>query len=65
MLIDLHCHTKKTKKGDGIGRNVIPELFKTKIDLADVKIVAVTNHNAFDYEQYAELKEAVSNICQV
>lgn len=65
MLIDLHCHTKKTKKGDGIGRNVTPELFRTKIELVDVKIVAVTNHNAFDFGQYTELKEAVSDICQV
>lgn len=65
MLIDLHCHTKKTKKGDGIGRNVTLKLFRSKIELADVKIVAVTNHNAFDFGQYTELKEAVSDICQV
>lgn len=65
MKIDLHCHTKKTKQGDGKGRNVTPELFKEKIELADVKIIAITNHNAFDYEQYMELQEVVSDICQV
>lgn len=65
MLIDLHCHTKSTKEGDGVNRNVSPELFRTKIELADVKIVAITNHNAFDIEQYITLRGAVSDLCQV
>ena len=38
MRIDLHCHTKAIKKGDGSGRNVTPEQFKSKIENADVKI---------------------------
>ena len=38
MKIDLHCHTKAIKKGDGRGRNVTPELFKSKIENADIKI---------------------------
>ncbi|HBW13294.1 MAG TPA: histidinol phosphatase [Proteiniclasticum sp.] len=65
MKIDLHCHTKKTKQGDGKARNVTPELFRKKIELADVKIVAITNHNAFDYEQYQILQSTVQDICQV
>lgn len=65
MKIDLHCHTKKIKAGDGKARNVTPALFKEKIELADVKIVAITNHNAFDYQQYLLLKETVNSICQV
>ncbi len=65
MKIDLHCHTRKVKKGDGKGRNVTPELFKEKIELADVKIVAITNHNMFDYDQYIELRDVVAGICQV
>lgn len=65
MLIDLHCHTKKTKKGDGPGRNVTPELFREKIEKADVKIVAITNHNFFDIDQYYQLCEAVEGICHV
>lgn len=65
MKIDLHCHTRKAKKGDGKGRNVTPELFKEKIELADVKIVAITNHNMFDYNQYIELRDVVVGICQV
>jgi len=65
MKIDLHCHTRKAKKGDGKGRNVTPELFKEKIEVADVKIVAITNHNMFDYDQYIELRDVVAGICQV
>lgn len=65
LKVDLHCHTKATKQGDGVGRNVSAELFKEKIANADVKIVAITNHNAFDFEQYNELKVSVSDYCQV
>lgn len=65
MKIDLHCHTKATKQGDGEGRNVTIELFKEKISNADIKIVAITNHNAFDFNQYKELKDAVKDFCQV
>ena len=43
MKIDLHCHTKKVKAGDPESRNVTPELFKEKIENADIKIVALTN----------------------
>ena len=49
--IDLHCHTKQIKSGDGEKRNVTPEVFREKIMNAEVGIVAITNHNAFDYEQ--------------
>ena len=65
MRVDLHCHTKSTKKGDGDGRNVTKDLFVQKVSDADVKIVAITNHNAFDIKQYYELKEAVAGFCQV
>lgn len=65
MRIDLHCHTKAIKKGDGPGRNVTPEQFKSKVEDADVKIVAITNHNAFDLEQYRALSIAVEGNCDV
>lgn len=55
MKIDLHCHTQKVKTGDAVTRNVTPEKFATKITEADVKIVAITNHNKFDYKQYLQL----------
>lgn len=60
MKVDLHCHTKATKN-DGPGRNVTPELFAEKIALADVEVVAITNHNHFDLEQFNQLSKAASS----
>jgi predicted ATPase len=65
LKIDLHCHTKSVKCGDGTGRNVTPDLFRSKIIDADVKIVAITNHNSFDFEQYKSLCDIIHDICQV
>lgn len=65
MKIDLHCHTKKIKTGDADTRNVTPELFKEKTENADVKVVAITNHNHFDLEQYNILKTTVKESCLV
>lgn len=65
MKIDLHCHTKRTKKGDGKFRAVSTTLFKEKIELAEIKIAAITNHNAFDKSQYYELRNSVAETCQV
>ena len=65
MRIDLHCHTKQIKSGDGEKRNVTPAVFREKILNADVGIVAITNHNAFDYEQYVTLRDMVSDVCAV
>lgn len=65
MRIDLHCHTKKIKAGDGEGRNVTAELFQSKIMNSDVKIVAITNHNMFDYEQYIAFQQAVESFCSI
>lgn len=65
MKIDLHCHTKATKKGDGNGRNVTPELFAEKVANSGVKILAITNHNHFDKTQYNTLKNSVRDYCQV
>ena len=65
MKVDLHCHTLKVKSGDAMTRNVSVDLFSQKIIDADVKIVAITNHNAFDLAQYIQLRDAVSQYCQV
>lgn len=54
MRIDLHCHTKATKSSESIGRNVNKEMFIKKITDNQVRIVAITNHNTFDYTQYLE-----------
>ncbi len=65
MKIDLHCHTKKVKKGDAITRNVTAEVFCKKVIDSDVKIVAITNHNCFDYEQYLQFSKAVGEYCSI
>lgn len=52
MKIDLHTHTKAVKKGDPETRNVTAENFKEAVKNAGVKIVAITNHNVFDNDQY-------------
>lgn len=49
MRIDLHCHTKKVKTGDAYTRNVTKDKFFQKVIEAEVKIIAITNHNQFDY----------------
>lgn len=65
MRIDLHCHTKKVKSGDAYTRNVTKEIFAEKVEKTNVKIIAITNHNQFDYAQYLELKETVSSFCDI
>lgn len=52
MRIDLHCHTKKCKRGDSPNRNAEPAHFKSVIESAQVDIVAITNHNIFDLKQF-------------
>lgn len=64
MKADFHCHTKATKKGEK-GRDVAPDVFAKNIEQAEVKIVAITNHNQFDYEQYLALSESVRGIASV
>lgn len=65
MKIDLHCHTKKTKKGDASTREVTKDIFAEKIKEANVKIVAITNHNFFDETQYYEFRAEVKDYCSV
>lgn len=65
MKIDLHCHTKKTKVGDPDTRNVDVETFVQKVEQASVGMLAITNHNAFDYVQYCEFSDAITESCAV
>ena len=65
MKVDLHCHTLKVKSGDAVTRNVSVDVFAQKIMDADVKIVAITNHNTFDLAQYIKFRDAVKQYCQV
>jgi energy-coupling factor transporter ATP-binding protein EcfA2 len=65
MRIDVHTHTKKVKQGDSVNRNVDVSKFSEIIKSIDVKILAITNHNHFDCEQYVQFKESVDGVCQV
>ena len=55
MKIDLHIHTLKTKKGDGISRDVDSDYFKNQLKESNVGLAAVTNHNVFDDKQFHKL----------
>lgn len=65
MKIDIHTHTKKIKQGDSENRNVDVSKFAEIISKTDVKILAITNHNHFDYEQYTQFKNSVDGTCQI
>lgn len=65
MKIDLHVHTKNCKSGDTKNRNVTTDFFAQKVKEADVKVLAITNHNHFDLSQYQELRESVKDYCDV
>ncbi len=65
MLIDLHCHTKRSKKGDSPNRTVSPDIFKSAIIGSGVSIVGITNHNQFDVQQFNELSSAVGDSAQI
>ena len=45
MKIDFHCHTKSIKQGETEKRNIDSKSFVEHINDANVKIVAITNHN--------------------
>ncbi len=65
MRIDLHCHTMATKKGDPKSREVTPDLFCEKVSDANVEIVAITNHNTFDINQYKAIIKIIDENIQV
>lgn len=65
MKIDIHTHTKKVKQGDAETRNIDVNNFAEIINKTDVKILAITNHNHFDYEQYLQFRDSVDGTCQI
>lgn len=65
MKIDIHTHTKKIKTGDSVNRNIDVEKFNDIIRSTDVRILAITNHNHFDLDQYNQFRSKVENHCQV
>ena len=63
MKVDFHCHTKSVKQGETEKRNIDSKRFAEIMNDANVKIVAITNHNEFDKEQYKEfIKEVMISL---
>ncbi|ELL0596066.1 TPA: hypothetical protein RQJ82_000507 [Vibrio vulnificus] len=65
MKIDIHVHTRKTKQGDATTREVSPEDFSRIVQSTDVKILAITNHNVFDLEQFNQMEEKLDGAAQI
>jgi predicted ATPase len=65
MKIDVHVHTKKTKKGDAKTREIDALRFHEIISSTDVEIVAITNHNHFNLTQYNDFTETVGGDFQI
>lgn len=65
MKIDIHCHTKKIRSGEPESRAATKEVFSKSIQDAEVDIVAITNHDVFDKNQYDEFVEYVGSNFQI
>ena len=65
MKIDIHTHTKKIKQGDAETRNIQTEKFIEIIKSTEVKILAITNHNHCDKQQFLSFSEGVKEHCQI
>ncbi|MBU1216069.1 hypothetical protein KJ870_05505 [bacterium] len=65
MKIDIHVHTKKTKQGDAETRKIEADRFHEIVSSTEVKIIAITNHNVFDIEQYQEFIAEVGEDFQI
>lgn len=65
MKIDIHVHTRKTKQGDALTRDISPEKFSRIVQSTDVKVLAITNHNAFDLEQFNEMEAKLEGAAQI
>jgi len=65
VKIDVHVHTKKCKQGDAATREIAPSRFRDIVLATEVKILAITNHNVFDINQYNEICAEVKNERQI
>lgn len=65
MKIDIHTHTKKCKVGDAPTREISPESVCEAILSTEVKIIAITNHNVFDLDQYKAIETSLVEEAQV
>ncbi len=65
MKIDIHTHTKKCKSGDAPTRDISTENLCEAILSTEVRIIAITNHNVFDLDQYTEIGTSLGEEAQV
>jgi len=65
LKIDVHVHTKKCKQGDASTREISPQRFCDIVLATEVKIIAITNHNTFDIEQFNAINKEVGKDVQV
>lgn len=65
MKIDIHAHTKKCKSGDAPTREISPADCCEAILSSEVRIIAITNHNVFDIDQYTEIYDGLNQGAQV
>lgn len=65
MKIDIHTHTKKCKSGDAPTREISPEVFCETILSTEVRIIAITNHNVFDLNQFEAVETRLGKDAQV
>lgn len=65
MKIDIHVHTKKTKQGDAESREIDAVRFHEIVSSTEVKIIAITNHNVFDGDQYRAFVTEVGGDFQI
>ena len=65
MKIDIHTHTRKCKSGDAPSREISPKDFCETVLATEVGIVAITNHNVFDLDQFVAIKAGFAGAVQV
>jgi len=65
VKIDIHTHTRQCKTGDAPTREISPVEFCEKVQSTEVGIIAVTNHNVFDLDQYNRIVDEMDGKCQV
>lgn len=65
MKIDIHVHTRKCKQGDARTRDIEPERFAEIVSSTEVQILAITNHNVFDLNQFNQIESVIDDHIQV
>lgn len=65
MKIDIHTHTRKAKSGDAPTREISAAVFCDILLSTEVRIIAITNHNLFDLDQFNEIKARLGADAQV